>query len=187
MSAVFDCRCIEKNALGQPHGFLCDTQGTLFYDLAKIIDHHQPLAFLLENVKNLERHDGGRTFTTIMHVLETELDYSVSRRVVNSSPWVPQKCERVFMVGFRERTAFDFDELAIPSGRPSMHRRCGTDCRFRATSSGSCCRAAPLRVRMPVRCRRSVAWNNARRRQLRGTGSAFLDLPSFENNMICWR
>ena len=66
----------KKNALGQPHGFLCDTQGTLFYDLAKIIDHHRPPAFLLENVKNLERHDGGRTFATIMHVLEKELGYS---------------------------------------------------------------------------------------------------------------
>lgn len=107
----------KKNALGQPHGFLCDTQGTLFYDLAKIIDHHRPPAFLLENVKNLERHDGGRTFATIMHVLESELGYSVKTRVVDSSPWVPQKRERIFMVGFREPTAFDFDELAIPTGR----------------------------------------------------------------------
>ena len=107
----------KKNALGQPHGFLCDTQGTLFYDLAKIIGHHRPPAFLLENVKNLERHDGGRTFATIMHVLESELGYSVKTRVVDSSPWVPQKRERIFMVGFREPTAFDFDELAIPTGR----------------------------------------------------------------------
>ena len=58
----------KKNALGRPHGFLCDTQGTLFYDLARILEHHRPAAFLLENVKNLERHDGGKTFATIMHV-----------------------------------------------------------------------------------------------------------------------
>ena len=107
----------KKNALGHPHGFLCDTQGTLFYDLAKIVDHHRPPAFLLENVKNLERHDGGQTFTTIMNVLESELGYSVTTRVIDSSPWVPQKRERVFIVGFRERTDFDFNELPIPGGR----------------------------------------------------------------------
>lgn len=118
----------KKNALGQPHGFLCDTQGTLFYDLAKIIDHHRPPAFLLENVKNLERHDGGQTFATIIHVLESELGYSVKARVVDSSPWVPQKRERIFMVGFREPTAFDFDELAIPTGRaPTLRTVLDTD------------------------------------------------------------
>jgi len=107
----------KKNALGRPHGFLCNTQGTLFYDVAKILAHHRPSAFLLENVKNLERHDGGRTFKTIMRVLESDLGYRVDTRVVDSSPWVPQKRERIFLVGFRERTAFDFDELAVPVGR----------------------------------------------------------------------
>ena len=106
----------KKNALGRPHGFLCDTQGTLFYDLAKIIAHHRPPAFLLENVKNLQRHDGGKTFATIMHVLEEELGYNVSYRVVSSTPWVPQKRERIFIVGFRDEATFDFDDLAIPEG-----------------------------------------------------------------------
>ena len=106
----------KKNALGQPHGFLCDTQGTLFYDLARILDHHRPPAFLLENVRNLERHDGGRTFATIMHALEKDLGYSVSTRVIDSCPWVPQKRERIFIVGFRQKTGFDFDRLAIPAG-----------------------------------------------------------------------
>ena len=106
----------KKNALGRPHGFLCDTQGTLFYDLAKIIAHHHPPAFLLENVKNLERHDGGKTFATIMHVLKEELGYNVSYRVVSSTPWVPQKRERIFIVGFRDEASFDFDDLAIPEG-----------------------------------------------------------------------
>ena len=106
----------KKNALGRPHGFLCDTQGTLFYDLAKILDHHRPLAFLLENVKNLRGHDGGRTFSTIMNVLKSELGYTVATHVVDSSPWVPQKRERIFIVGFRDRTDFDFDQLAIPEG-----------------------------------------------------------------------
>ncbi len=107
----------KKNALGRPHGFLCDTQGTLFYDLAKIIDFHRPPAFLLENVKNLERHDGGRTFATIMHVLRNELGYHVDYRVINSDAWVPQKRERIFIVGFRDPTAFSFDDIIIPSGR----------------------------------------------------------------------
>jgi len=104
----------KKNALGKPHGFLCAAQGTLFYDVARIIAHRRPAAFLLENVKNLQRHDRGRTFKTIMHVLEEELGYSVSARIVDSSPWVPQKRERIFIVGFREPAAFDFDRLAFP-------------------------------------------------------------------------
>jgi DNA (cytosine-5)-methyltransferase 1 len=107
----------KKNALGRPHGFLCDTQGTLFYDLAKIIDYHRPAAFLLENVKNLESHDGGKTFATIMHVLRQELGYNVQYRLISSHPWVPQKRQRIFIVGFRDDTAFDFDLLEIPQGR----------------------------------------------------------------------
>lgn len=104
----------KKNSLGRPHGFLCDTQGTLFYDLAKIIKHHRPPAFLLENVKNLQRHDGGKTFATIKHVLEEELGYEIHTRVISSEPWVPQKRERIFIVGFRDSSAFNFDELVVP-------------------------------------------------------------------------
>lgn len=94
---------------------MCDTQGALFYDVAKIIDHHRPPIFLLENVKNLERHDGGKTFATIMHVLENELGYKVHYRVIGSQPWVPQKRERIFIVGFKDHEmGFDFDKLDIP-------------------------------------------------------------------------
>lgn len=107
----------KKNALGRPHGFLCDTQGTLFYDLAKIIAFHEPAAFLLENVKNLERHDGGKTFATIMHVLREELGYQVDYRVISSAPWVPQKRERIFIVGFKNKSAFNFDDLQVPEER----------------------------------------------------------------------
>lgn len=106
----------KKNSLGRPHGFLCDTQGTLFYDLAKIIKHHRPPAFLLENVKNLERHDGGKTFATIKYVLQEELGYEIHTRVISSEPWVPQKRERIFIVGFRENSDFSFDDLEIPEG-----------------------------------------------------------------------
>ena len=104
----------KKNSLGRPHGFMCDTQGTLFYDVAKIIKHHRPAAFLLENVKNLERHDGGQTFATIMHVLREELGYEVHSRIVSSEPWVPQKRERIFIVGFRDASAFSFNDLNVP-------------------------------------------------------------------------
>lgn len=107
----------KKNALGRPHGFLCDTQGTLFFDLAQIIAHHRPSAFVLENVKNLERHNQGQTFATIMNVLRNELDYKVHYRVISSEPWVPQRRERIFIVGFREENDFDFSSLKIPKGR----------------------------------------------------------------------
>ena len=105
----------KKNALGRPHGFLCDTQGTLFYEVAKIIKHHQPSAFLLENVKNLKSHDGKRTFATIMNVLENELGYKVSHRVISSASWVPQKRERIFIVGFKDHNIdFDINDMALP-------------------------------------------------------------------------
>lgn len=105
----------KKNALGRPHGFLCDTQGTLFFDTAQIIAHHRPAAFVLENVKNLERHDQGRTFATIINVLRNELGYHVQHRVISSEPWVPQKRQRIFIVGFREPTDFDLAALKLPA------------------------------------------------------------------------
>ena len=104
----------KKNALGRPHGFLCDTQGTLFFDTARIIAHHRPAAFVLENVKNLERHDGGRTFATIINVLRNELGYHIQHRIISSEPWVPQRRERIFIVGFREPTTFDLSALRVP-------------------------------------------------------------------------
>jgi DNA (cytosine-5)-methyltransferase 1 len=105
----------KKNALGRPHGFLCDTQGTLFFDTAQIIAHHRPPVFVLENVKNLESHDKGRTFATMMHVLREELGYHVQYRIISSEAWVPQKRARIFIVGFRDQTDFDFSSLELPS------------------------------------------------------------------------
>lgn len=104
----------KKNALGRPHGFLCDAQGTLFFDTAQIIAHHRPAAFLLENVKNLESHDGGNTFRTIMGVLSQDLGYHVTYRVISSEPWVPQKRRRIFIAGFRDPTKFDINKLKVP-------------------------------------------------------------------------
>lgn len=99
----------KKNALGRAHGFKCVDQGNLFFDVLRILTHHRPAAFILENVKNLERHDRGQTFAVIRDKLENELGYSVDWRVVSSRPWVPQKRERVFIVGFREDVGFSFE------------------------------------------------------------------------------
>lgn len=107
----------KKNALGRPHGFLDATQGTLFFDVAQIIRFHRPKAFLLENVKNLQRHDKGRTFETIMNVLENELGYKVVTRIVSARPWVPQGRERIFIAGFLDhKTPFSFDSVTVPEG-----------------------------------------------------------------------
>lgn len=107
----------KKNALGRPHGFLDATQGTLFFDVAQIIRHHRPKAFLLENVKNLQRHDKGRTFATIMNVLEQELGYKVVTRIVSARPWVPQGRDRIFIAGFLDHeAAFSFDDVVMPAG-----------------------------------------------------------------------
>ena len=107
----------KKNALGRPHGFSCETQGTLFFEIERILAHHRPAAFLLENVKNLERHDRGKTFAVIRSTLEDKLGYRIDWKVISSHPWVPQKRERIFIAGFREDSGFsfdDFDRLRVP-------------------------------------------------------------------------
>ena len=104
----------KKNALNQPHGFRCESQGTLFFDVARIIAHHRPPFFLLENVKNLLNHDRGRTFRVIRNTLESDLGYRLHARVINARSWVPQHRERIFLVGFRDHTTFSFDDIAIP-------------------------------------------------------------------------
>lgn len=104
----------KKNALGRKHGFLCETQGTLFFDVARIIDYHRPAAFVLENVKNLASHDKGNTFRVIKKTLEEELGYKVQYRIIDAKSFVPQHRERIFMIGFREDTDFDINLLDIP-------------------------------------------------------------------------
>jgi len=113
----------KKNSLNRPHGFRCDTQGTLFFYVAQLIEYHRPAAFLLENVKNLERHDRGKTFDVIMRTLTEELGYTVDYRVVDSRSWVPQKRERIFIAGFREDVGFSFDDFSVPD--PEMGPRLG--------------------------------------------------------------
>ena len=104
----------KKNALGREHGFKDETQGTLFFDVARIIDAHRPAAFLLENVKNLQNHDKGRTFEVIRRTLEDELGYELHTKIINAKHFLPQHRERIVMVGFREKTAFSFEDLHLP-------------------------------------------------------------------------
>lgn len=105
----------KKNALGRAHGFNDPTQGTLFFDVKRIIEEKRPKAFLLENVKNLKSHDSGRTFEVIQTVLRDELGYQVQTRVVNGKHFTPQNRERILIVGFREENDFDIDALELPS------------------------------------------------------------------------
>ena len=104
----------KKIALNRPHGFRCEAQGTLFFDVARIIEAHRPRAFLLENVKNLVNHDKGRTFRVICRTLKEELGYHVHWKVLDARLWVPQHRERIFVIGFREPNSFTFDDLEMP-------------------------------------------------------------------------
>jgi DNA (cytosine-5)-methyltransferase 1 len=110
----------KKNALGRPHGFECTTQGTLFFDVARIIAAKRPAAFLLENVKNLLSHDKGRTFDVILQTLRDELGYEVHYRVVDGQHFTPQHRERIIIVGFRGKTAFSWDDLRLPEQGPRL-------------------------------------------------------------------
>lgn len=99
----------KKNSLGRAHGFECDTQGTLFFDVARIIAVKKPAIFVLENVKNLKSHDQGKTFKIIQQTLD-ELGYEVADtglegasdpKVIDGKPFLPQHRERIVLVGFR--------------------------------------------------------------------------------------
>jgi DNA (cytosine-5)-methyltransferase 1 len=104
----------KKNALGRAHGFSDETQGTLFFDVARIISEKRPKAFLLENVKNLQSHDKGRTFQVILKTLQEELGYHVFFKVIDGAHFVPQHRERILIVGFRDPVEFDWNGLGLP-------------------------------------------------------------------------
>ena len=90
----------KKNSLGRKHGFEDKTQGTLFFNIAKIIDVKRPKAFFLENVKNLLRHNKGETFNVIRKTLEEDLGYVINYKIVDGKHWVPQHRERLFIIGY---------------------------------------------------------------------------------------
>jgi DNA (cytosine-5)-methyltransferase 1 len=110
----------KKNSLGRAHGFADETQGTLFFDVARIIKAKRPKAFLLENVKNLVSHDKGNTLRVILRTLREELGYEVHYRVIDGQAFTPQHRERIVIVGFDQPTEFTWDSLNIPSEGPKL-------------------------------------------------------------------
>ena len=112
----------KKNSLGRATGFEDKTQGTLFFDVCRILKEKRPRAFMLENVKNLTSHDKGRTFQVILESLE-ELDYSVFYKVLDGQYYVPQHRERIIIVGFDRKRypdlKFDF-ALTPPENKPCL-------------------------------------------------------------------
>jgi DNA (cytosine-5)-methyltransferase 1 len=101
----------KKQSLGRKHGFQDEKQGNLFFSIAEIIDYHRPVAFVLENVKNLRSHDNGHTFEVIHSTLTVALGYTVYHKVIDAKPFVPQHRERIFIVRFRDWRYFEFPEL----------------------------------------------------------------------------
>ncbi|WP_162620964.1 DNA cytosine methyltransferase [Franconibacter helveticus] len=124
----------KKNALGRAHGFACETQGTLFFDVARIIAAKRPAIFVLENVKNLKSHDKGKTFRIIMETLD-ELGYEVADanemgkgdpKIIDGRHFLPQHRERIVLVGFRRdlhlHDGFSLRDLPAfyPARRPAF-------------------------------------------------------------------
>lgn len=109
----------SNNYLKKPHGFEYEQKGTLFFEIVKILKHHKPSAFVLENVRNLISHDGGKTFKVI-HESLLKLGYQVQFKVINSKHWVPQSRERIFIIGFRNKNTFSLDDLPIPDAKPVL-------------------------------------------------------------------
>lgn len=107
----------KKNSLGRATGFEDKTQGTLFFDVCRIMKTKRPKAFMLENVKNLCSHDRGRTFKVILEALH-ELNYEVFYKIIDGQDFVPQHRERIIIVGFdKERYGdnIDFEFKVIPA------------------------------------------------------------------------
>ena len=100
--------CQPFSIIGAKAGFEHETQGTLFFDIERILKEKQPKAFVLENVRNLTAHDNGKTFKIIIEHLE-KLGYFVHYKVLNAIDYgVPQKRERIIIVGFKQDVSFQF-------------------------------------------------------------------------------
>ncbi len=114
----------KKQSLGKATGFEDKTQGTLFFDVCRVIKAKRPKMFLLENVKNLKSHDGGHTFEVISESLD-ELGYKIFYKVLDGQNYVPQHRERILIVGFDknrfgEELNFSFDITPVDP-KPTMN------------------------------------------------------------------
>jgi DNA (cytosine-5)-methyltransferase 1 len=109
----------KYGSLGRKTGFLDKTKGTLFFDIARILKHHRPRAFLLENVKNLLSHDNGQTWHTIEDTL-AKLGYYVDNKVIDARLVVPQHRERIYIAGFLEPVDWSKFWPAIEDQRPTL-------------------------------------------------------------------
>lgn len=111
----FPCQAFSIS--GKQKGFE-DTRGTLFFDIARIVDYHQPKVLFLENVKNLLNHDKGNTFNTIVKTLN-ELNYSVFYKILNSSHFgLPQNRERLYIVAFHSTLNVGMFQFPKPLNTP---------------------------------------------------------------------
>lgn len=123
LTAGFPCQPFSlagvsaRNSLGQQHGLLDETQGTLFYDIAKIVKVKRPKALLLENVSNIVSHDKGNTFQVLQRVIH-DLGYTFSWKILNSQTLVPQRRKRCYMVAFRDAKSDNFMDFPELEGTP---------------------------------------------------------------------
>ena len=112
--------CQAFSIIGKKEGFANETCGTLFFEIERILKEKRPSAFMLENVRNLTAHDGGNTFRVIREHLEA-LGYTVYAKVLNALDYgVPQKRERIIIVGFREFTMFSYPDPVPVSKRKTL-------------------------------------------------------------------
>lgn len=107
----FPCQAFSQ--AGKKQGFN-DARGTLFFEIARILKEKRPKAFLLENVKNLRGHDQGKTFATIIGILN-ELGYDVHAQVLAAKDFgVPQNRERIYIVGFDKEKVRNYKDFRFP-------------------------------------------------------------------------
>lgn len=119
LAAGFPCQPFShagvsaRNSRGLKHGFECETQGTLFFDIMRIAHAKMPKVLFLENVKNIVGHRKGETFKVIRNSID-ELGYEFRYKVIDSSPLVPQRRNRCYMVCFRKdlNVDYEFPEIA---------------------------------------------------------------------------